>query len=98
MPRATWNGAVLAWSHACKVVEGNQYFPPSTVAMQYLRPSTTHTVCPWKGTASYYDVVVEGRVNRDAAWCYPDPKDAAKDLKDHVAFWRGVVIEQGSDG
>jgi len=98
MPRATWNGVVLARSNACKVVEGNQYFPPSAIAMQHFRPSTTHTVCPWKGTASYYDVVVGGEVNKDAAWYYPEPKDAAKQIKDHVAFWRGVVVEEDDDG
>jgi len=93
MPRAVWNGAVLAESDRCVVVEGNQYFPPDAVRRDHLRPSATHTTCPWKGVASYYDVVVDGQVNRDAAWYYPEPKDAAKQVKDHVAFWRGVTVE-----
>ncbi len=93
MPRATWKGALLAESDRCVVVEGNQYFPPDSVRREHLRPSATHTTCPWKGVASYYDVVVEGQVNGDAAWYYPQPKEAAKQIKDHVAFWRGVVVE-----
>jgi uncharacterized protein (DUF427 family) len=93
MPRATWNGAVLAESDDCIVVEGNQYFPPSAVRREHLRASDTHTVCGWKGTASYYDVVVGDRVNKDAAWYYPTPKDGAKEIKDYVAFWRGVAVE-----
>jgi uncharacterized protein (DUF427 family) len=75
------------------VVEGNQYFPPGAVKREHLRPSEKHTTCPWKGVASYYDVVVDGQVNEDAAWYYPEPKDAAKQIKDHVAFWRGVTVE-----
>jgi hypothetical protein len=74
MPRATWNGAVLAESDRCLVVEGNQYFPPDAVKREYFKPSETHTVCSWKGTASYYDVVVDGEVNKDAAWYYPRPR------------------------
>lgn len=93
MPRATWNGTVLAESDHCIVVEGNQYFPPSAVHREHLRPSDTHTVCGWKGTASYCDVVVGDRTNKDAAWYYPAPKDAAKQIKDYVAFWRGVTVE-----
>jgi len=93
MPRAIWNGTVLAESDRCEVVEGNQYFPPDAVKRAHLRTSDTHTVCPWKGTASYYDVVVDGQTNRDAAWYYPAPKDAARNIKDHVAFWRGVKVE-----
>ena len=93
MPRAIWNGAVIAESDRCEVVEGNQYFPPDAVKRQLLRPSEKHTVCSWKGTASYYDVVVGGEVNHDAAWFYPDPKSAAANIKDHVAFWRGVTVE-----
>ena len=93
MPRAIWNGAVLAESDRCPVVEGNRYFPPDSVRREFLRPSQTHTVCSWKGTASYYDVVVDGQTNRDAAWYYPAPKDAAAEIKDHVAFWRGVTVE-----
>ena len=93
MPRASWNGAVLAESDRCVVVEGDQYFPPDAVARAHLRPSETHTTCPWKGLASYCDVIVDGQVNKDAAWYYPAPKEAAKEIKDHVAFWRGVNVE-----
>jgi uncharacterized protein (DUF427 family) len=93
MPRATWNGTVLAESDRCVVVEGNQYFPLASVKREHLRPSATHTTCAWKGVASYYDVVVDGEVNRDAAWYYPDPKDAARNIAGHVAFWRGVKVE-----
>jgi uncharacterized protein (DUF427 family) len=93
MPRATWNGALLAEADRCVEVESNQYFPPDAVTREHLRPSETHTTCPWKGVASYYDVVVNGQVNKDAAWYYPEPKEAAKQIKDHVAFWRGVTIE-----
>ena len=93
MARATWNGVTLAESDQCEVVEGNQYFPPDALNRSYLRSSETHSVCPWKGTASYYDVVIDGRTNTDAAWYYPAPKDAAKQIKDHVAFWRGVQVE-----
>jgi uncharacterized protein (DUF427 family) len=94
MARATWNGVVLAESERVEVVEGNVYFPPDAVDQRRLRPSATHTVCPWKGTASYYDVVVDGQENRDAAWYYPDPKDAARQIAGHVAFWRGVAVER----
>jgi uncharacterized protein (DUF427 family) len=93
MPRATWNGAVLAESDQCIVVEGNQYFPPGAIRPEFFRPSATHTVCSWKGTASYYDVVVDGATNKDAAWFYPTPKDAAAEIKDYVAFWHGVTVE-----
>jgi uncharacterized protein (DUF427 family) len=93
MPRATWNGAVLAESEHTEMVEGNHYFPPEAVRREHLRHSDTHTVCGWKGTASYYDVVVGGEVNKDAAWYYPEPKDAAEQIKGHIAFWRGVHIE-----
>ena len=91
--RATWNGAVLADSADTVVVEGNQYFPATDVHQDLLRTSDTHTSCHWKGLASYYDVVVDGQVNRDAAWYYPDPSPAAKGIKGHVAFWRGVKVE-----
>ena len=93
MPKATWNGAVLAESDRCEVVEGNQYFPPDAINRAYFKASETHTVCSWKGTASYYDVVVDGRVNEGAAWYYPAPSEAASKIKDHVAFWRGVRVE-----
>lgn len=78
---------------AVQVVEGNVYFPASAVRPGHIRPSETHTVCGWKGTASYYDVVVDGAVNTDAAWYYPEPLDAAREITGHVAFWRGVTIE-----
>jgi uncharacterized protein (DUF427 family) len=93
MPKATWNGAVLAESDRCEVVEGNQYFPPDSVNRQYFKESNTHTTCPWKGIASYYTVEVGGKTNPDAAWYYPEPKDAAKNIKGHIAFWKGVKVE-----
>lgn len=93
MPKATWNGAVLAESDRCVVVEGNQYFPPDDVNMDYFEPSNTHTTCPWKGVASYYTIKVDGKENKDAAWYYPTPKDAAKQIAGHIAFWRGVTVE-----
>lgn len=93
MAKAIWSGVVLAESDETVVVEGNHYFPPDAVNREYLRESSRHTTCPWKGQASYYDVVVDGRVNRDAAWYYPTPKPAAAQIKDYVAFWRGVRVE-----
>ncbi len=92
MARATWNGALLAESDETVVVEGNHYFPPASLAEGVVQPSDKHTVCPWKGTASYYDVVAEGQVNEGAAWFYPEPKDAAKEIKGYVAFWKGVTV------
>jgi len=94
MPKATWNGRTLAQAEASEVqlVEGNVYFPPQRVDRTFLEDSATHTVCPWKGTASYYDVVVEGKVNKDAAWYYPECKDAAKHVEGFVAFWKGVSV------
>ncbi|MCA1734423.1 MAG: DUF427 domain-containing protein [Acidobacteria bacterium] len=92
MPQASWNGATIAQSDDTVVVEGNHYFPRESVKQENLRESSTHTTCPWKGEASYYDVVVDGSVNRDAAWYYPEPKDAAKQIKDRVAFWKGVEV------
>lgn len=94
MPRALWNGTVIAESDTFETVEGNVYFPPDAVRREYLKDSATHTVCPWKGTASYYTIAVEGEENKDAAWYYPDPKAAAANIKDHVAFWRGVTVER----
>ena len=85
-----WNGAVLAESERTEVVEGNHYFPPDAVKRQYFAPSETHTICPWKGTASYYTVQVDGKTNPDAAWFYPETKDAAKNIDNYVAFWKGV--------
>jgi len=95
MPKATWNGTVVAEapSEAIEMVEGNVYFPPESVKRDYLRENSQHTTCPWKGEASYYDVVIDGEVNEGAAWYYPAPKDAAKEIKDHVAFWHGVTVE-----
>ena len=91
--KATWNNAVVAQSDDTVVVEGNHYFPPGAVKREYFQESSTHTVCPWKGKASYYNVVVNGQVNKDAAWYYPEPKPAASEIKDHVAFWRGIKVE-----
>jgi uncharacterized protein (DUF427 family) len=93
MAKAVWNGAVLAESDRTVVVEGNHYFPPDSVRREYLRDSPTHTVCGWKGTASYYTVEANGRTNPDAAWYYPDPLPAAKAIAGHVAFWKGVTVE-----
>ena len=93
MPRAVWNGAVIAESDRTRVVEGNHYFPPESVRRDHLRETATHTTCPWKGVASYYDVVVGSEVNRDAAWYYPDTKEAANDIRGYIAFWRGVSVE-----
>jgi len=93
MPRAVWNGTVIAQSDRCEVVEGNPYFPPEAVKREHLRDSPTQTVCGWKGTANYYDVVVDGEVNPDAAWYYSEPKPAAHNIKGYVAFWKGVKIE-----
>lgn len=90
--RAMWNGAVLAESDDTVVVEGNHYFPADSLRRDHFRPSDHHTVCGWKGTASYYDVVVGDEVNANAAWYYPQPKDAAKDIRDRVSFWRGVEV------
>ncbi len=91
--RAVWNGKVLAESDETVVVEGNHYFPPDAVHKEYFAESDTHTTCPWKGVASYYTVTVDGASNPDAAWYYPEPKDAAAQIRDHVAFWRGVTVE-----
>ena len=93
MAKATWNGALLAESDATIDVEGNHYFPAEAIRREHFRDSATHTVCGWKGTASYYDVVVGDAVNRDAAWYYPAPKDAAKNIAGYVAFWHGVKVE-----
>lgn len=93
MARATWNGTVIAESENTVEVEGNKYFPVDAVRREHLRDSSTHTNCPWKGVASYYDVVVDGQVNKDAAWYYPTPKDAARQITGHIAFWHGVRVE-----
>lgn len=91
--RATWKGEVLAESEDTVVVEGNHYFPAESLRREHFRESETHTRCPWKGEASYYDVLAGGEVNGDAAWYYPEPLDAAKQIKGRVAFWRGVKVE-----
>ena len=91
MARATLNGVVIAESDHTEVVEGNHYFPPGSVHTDYLREGQRHTYCPWKGQASYYGLMVDGDFVEDAAWYYPDPKDAASNIKDHVAFYPGKV-------
>ncbi|MFN2514884.1 MAG: DUF427 domain-containing protein [Pyrinomonadaceae bacterium] len=91
--KAIWNNSVLAESNDTVVVEGNHYFPPDSVNKAYLEQSTSHTTCPWKGEASYYNVVASGKTNKDAAWYYPDPKEAAVEIKDRIAFWRGVKVD-----
>lgn len=90
--RAVWNDTVIADSDATVVVEGNHYFPADAVDRAHLRASSTHSTCPWKGEASYYDVVVGDQVNADAAWYYPDPSPAAREITGRVAFWRGVEV------
>lgn len=90
--KAEWNGAVIAESDDTVVVDGNHYFPLGAVRPECIKPSATTTVCGWKGTASYYTLVVDGAENADAAWYYPSPKDAAAEIKDRVAFWRGVQV------
>ena len=92
--KAVWNGAVLAESDDTEVVEGNHYFPAESLKTEYFQPSETHSVCPWKGTASYYDVVVDGDVNGDAAWYYPEAKPDAKNIEGRVAFWKGVEVTE----
>jgi uncharacterized protein (DUF427 family) len=91
--KAVWNGTTLAESEATVVVEGNHYFPPESIRTEYFLDSDTHTICPWKGEASYRTVEVDGQSNPDAAWYYPQPKDATAEIKDHYAFWNGVEIE-----
>jgi uncharacterized protein (DUF427 family) len=93
MAKATWEGAVLAESDSCVVVEGNCYFPRSAIQKTYFKPSDHTTVCPWKGTAHYYDIEVNDKRNPGAAWYYPEPSEAAKQIKDRIAFWKGVRVE-----
>jgi len=93
MATATWNGTVIAESDDIVTVEGNAYFPREAVRDDVLRPSDTHTVCPWKGTASYFTIEVDGKTNPDAAWYYPEPKPAAAEIKGWYAFWRGVEVQ-----
>jgi uncharacterized protein (DUF427 family) len=92
MAKATWNGTVIAESDDIVMVEGNHYFPADSVRAEYLQPSGKHTFCPWKGTASYYSIAVDGATNPDAAWFYPEPMKAAAEIKDRLAFWRGVEV------
>ena len=91
--QAVWRDQVLAESDQTIVVEGNHYFPADSVRQDYFRASDAHTTCHWKGVASYYDIVVNGELNRDAAWYYPQPSDAAKQITSYVAFWKGVVVK-----
>ena len=93
MVRATWNGTVLAESDQTVVVENNHYFPADSLVQEHFRAAENTSFCPWKGTANYYDVVVGDAVNAGAAWYYKEPKDAAKEIKDRVAFWKGVKVE-----
>ncbi len=92
--KAIWKGQVIAESDRTVVVEGNHYFPKEAVKAEFLRDSPTHTTCPWKGVASYYSLQVEGEINRDAAWYYPQTKDAAKHIEGYVAFWKGVKVSE----
>ncbi|MBA3633747.1 MAG: DUF427 domain-containing protein [Acidobacteria bacterium] len=92
--KAIWNNEILAESDKTVVVEGNHYFPEDSINKEFFQLSETHSVCIWKGTANYYDVVAGGKTNKDAAWYYPKPKDAAKEIENHVAFWKGVRIVQ----
>jgi len=94
MPKAIWNNKVLAESDETIIVERNHYFPPDSINKEFFKNSSTHTTCPWKGEASYYTIDVDGKENQDAAWYYPNPKDAAGQIKNYVAFWRGVKITE----
>lgn len=92
--KAIWNNVTIAESSDTLVIESNHYFPPHSVKMEYLKPSNHHTTCPWKGEASYYSLVVDGQINHEAAWYYPEPKEAAGKIKNHIAFWKGVKVEK----
>jgi uncharacterized protein (DUF427 family) len=96
MAKAIWNNTVIAEvpTEKCEVVEGNLYFPIDSIKAEYFKPTETQTICSWKGTASYYNVVVNGQTNRDAAWYYPTPKEAAKNIAGFIAFWKGVKVEK----
>lgn len=94
MPSARWNGQVIAETEQFETVEGNIYFPRGSLKDVFFKPSSHATVCPWKGIASYFDIVVDGKVNENAAWYYADPKEAAHNIKDHVAFWKGVEVSR----
>ena len=91
---AIWNGKVIATTAKPVNVEGNYYFPPDSINKEYFKECEVHTVCHWKGTASYYDIVVDNKINKEAAWYYPNPSNMAKNIKNHVAFWKGVIIEK----
>ncbi len=91
--KAIWNNTIIAESDGTIIVEGNHYFPSTAIKPEHFQPSETHTICGWKGEASYYNVTVNGEVNKDAAWYYPQPKDAAKNIENYVAFWKGVNVE-----
>ena len=93
MPKAIWNGTVLAESDRTEIVEGNHYFPFDAINKEYFKESNTHTSCHWKGVASYYSIEVNGQVNKDAAWYYPTAKDKAKNIEGYIAFWKGVKVE-----
>lgn len=92
--KAIWNGKVIAESNDTVVVEGNHYFPKSSIQQELFKESATQTTCPWKGKASYYSIEVDGKLNQDAAWYYPEPKDAAKNIENYVAFWKGVEVKE----
>jgi len=92
--KAIWNGKVVAESNDTIVIEGNHYFPPESVKKEFLQTSSATSICPWKGTAHYFNVIVGDKVNKDAAWYYPEPKKAAKEIKSHVAFWKGIEITE----
>lgn len=92
--KAVWNNEVIAESSDTIVIEGNHYFPPEAVKEEFIKTSDKQSVCPWKGNASYYSIEVNGKTNADAAWYYPEPKEAAKEIKGYVAFWNGVTVEQ----
>jgi uncharacterized protein (DUF427 family) len=92
--KAIWNHEIIAESQNTLVVENNQYFPPDAIKKDFFKTSATHSTCPWKGEASYFSIEVNGKVNKDAAWYYPQPEDAAKQIKDYVAFWKGVEIAE----
>ena len=91
--KAIWNNSIIAESEDTVVVEGNHYFPPDSLDKGMVSASDTTTICPWKGTAHYYHVTVDGKINADAAWYYPEPKEAAAEIRDRVAFWKGVRVE-----
>ena len=92
--KAIWNNTVIAESDQTRIVENNHYFPEDSVHKEFLKPSDTHTICPWKGKASYYTIEAGGKTNTDAAWFYPEPKEAAKEIKNYIAFWQGVEVSE----